>query len=247
MGRENRSVDPFDLDQLPGRSEIDRALARSIKLSIRTHIPSTVVSYNPATQKATVTVDALPVVKVTDPLRIPKNILTLKGVPPNAEAVLAPIVLVGIPVHVLGGQLNYVATALNPSDTGMLHVSDRSLEAWLQAGIPTDPVFAFTHALKDSVFYPGLRPTAKAIVPPPSGTVIEGTPTIKLGAVAVDAAIKGTTFVALMDTIIAAAVAAAVPIVPPNGGDGGTAAFTALQAAWDAAKATISSTKTSIE
>lgn len=246
MGRENRSVDAFDLHATPALSELNRALARAIKLSIRTHIPSTVVAYDPATQTAQVTVDALPVVRVTDPTRIPKNILTLKGVPPNAEAVLAPIMLSQIPVAMLSGSTGYVAIPLVPGDTGMLHVSDRSLEAWLQSGIPADPVFAFTHALKDSVFYPGLRPKAKPITPPPSGTVLEGLPTIKLGAVAVDAVIKGTTFVALMDAMITAAVAAALPITPPSG-DGGTAAFTAFKTAWDAAKVSISSTKVSTE
>lgn len=242
MGRENRAVDAFDLYATPALSELNRALARAIKLSIRTHIPSTVVAYNPATGTAMVTVDALPVVKVTDPKRIPKNILTLKGIPPNAEAVLAPILLSGIPVAMLSGSTGYVAIPLVPGDTGMLHVSDRSLEAWLQSGIPTDPIFAFTHALKDSVFYPGLRPTAKPITPPPSGTVIEGIPTIKLGAVAVDAVIKGTTFVALMDAAIAAAIVA--------GGStpgSGAAAFTAFQMTWNATKAAISSTKTSVE
>lgn len=61
---------------------------------------------------------------------------------------------------------------------------------------------------------------------------------VKVGAAAVDQMVKGNTFVTLMDAMIAAAVAAAALISPPAG-DGGTAAFTAFQIAWNAQKATI--------
>jgi len=214
MGRENRSVDAYDLSQTPALSDINRSLARAIKLSIRTHIPSTIIAYDPATQTATLTVDALPVVRVTDAARIPKNILTLKGVPPNAEAVLAPITLSRIPVQFMSGSMGYVTIPLTPGDTGLLHVSDRSLEAWMQAGIPSDPVFAFTHALKDSVFYPGLRPTAKPITPPPAGgTVIEGTPLIKLGPTATESITKAESLLLALTTAVTATVT-----VPMDGG-----------------------------
>lgn len=241
MGRENRSRDAFDLDQLPGRSEIDRALARAIKLSIRTHIPSTITSYNPATQTAVVTVDALVVVKVTDPLRIPKNILTLKGVPPNAEAVLAPITLVDIPVALYSSTLGYVSLPLQAGCTGMLHVSDRSLEAWLQSGIPTDPVFAFTHAIKDSVFYPGLRPTTKPITPPIDTTavVIDHASLIKVGRLAVSAITKAEELITVIDAAWAAAT--------PTANDGGANLKSTWLVAWNAAKNTIKATKGRVE
>lgn len=76
---------------------------------------------------------------------------------------------------------------------------------------------------------------------------LEGGPAgIKLGKTAVEPAVKATTFVALMDTSIAAAITAAALIAPPAG-DSGASAFTAFQTAWNLAKANILTGKTILE
>lgn len=245
--RSDQTGDAWSLTQDPELADLLRAWGRQIKLSIRTHVPATLVAFNPATNRALLSVEILQVVRVTDVSNIPKGITQLIGVPPNAEAVLAPVMLKDVPVQWPSTSKGWITFELTPGDTGLLHVSDRSLEAWLLKGVPTDPIFPFTHALKDSIWHPGQLPSTKPFVPPPdvAATVIQGT-AIKLGPLAVSSLIKGTEFVALMDTAIAAAVAAAALITPPAG-DGGTSALTAFQSAWNAGKALIESQKAKTE
>ena len=214
MSRENRAVDPFDLPQSPGLADLLRLIARQVKLSIRTHVPASVVVYDPATQKATVLVQPLQVVRYTDETRLPVGAVP-DGTPPNANATLPPITLVGIPVHWPRTAAGYITFPLLPGDTGELHISDRALETWLAAGAPVDPGLALTHALKDSVFHPGLHPDTAPIVPPTdlTATVLEG-PLVKLGRLAtVHSVAKAETFLA---EIIAAVTASAT--TPTDGG-----------------------------
>lgn len=241
MGAENRAATPFDLPNDPTLEDLLRVWARQIKLGIRTAVPATVVAMDPATATVTVLVGILPVVKLDDPLNPPARMLAPKGVPPNQVAVLQPIQLTGVPVFVYGNQLNYVSVPLVTGDTGLLHVCDRSLEHWMQTGQPSDPVLAFTHALKDSAFYPGVRPKPKVTAIDPAATVVEGAQ-VKLGKTAASVAIKGTEFVTFMDAGIAAAITAG------SGSPGsGAAAFTAFQTAWNAAKVALQSTKVKVE
>lgn len=74
------------------------------------------------------------------------------------------------------------------------------------------------------------------------GTVDIDGPTVNVGGVGALALAKSQALTDAVDAAITAAVSAAAPIVPPAG-DGGTAGFTALQTAWNAAKATIATTK----
>jgi hypothetical protein len=244
MGGENRAVDAFDLPPEPDRGDIDRVLARAIKLAIRTHATATVVAYEPTTQKVVVNVGALPVVKVKDATRMPRNMVSLTGVPPNATATLQPITLTAIPVAWPRTNAGYITFPLLPGDTGELHVQDRSLATWLAAGIPCDPVLAFTHAFADSVFHPTLHADTN---PMPAtdltATVIEGTLGIKLGRLATSPITKATELVSLMDAAIAAAILAGTGAP----GTTGTLAFTAFQTAWDLAKAGIASPKARVE
>jgi len=178
------------------------------------------VFYDPATQKAEVLLGAL------------KTRITASGELPNLP------LPVFVPVHWTRTVASYVTLPLAPLDTGYVLISDRSLEKWLELGVPTDPGLRHTHSEIDGIFHPGLHSDLAPIVPPTSqaAAVIES-PLINLGAAAVEPVIKATTFIALMDTMFAAASAATVP------NDGGAASFAAFQGAWDAAKATINSAR----
>jgi hypothetical protein len=207
-GAENRAVTPFHPPRDADWPDVFKAFARRLKLAMRTHVPAKVLAYNPATQKAVVEVAIQQVVKVTDPARIPAGTQILKGVPPNAEAVLMPFKLVDIPVAWPRTAAGYITFKLATGDTGELHVMDRSIEQWILLGQATDPVLAFTHALKDSVFHPGLHSDIDPIVPPTSllGTVVEGTPSILLGAAATESAVKAASLVtALVQAVTASA------------------------------------------
>ena len=240
--RENRAVDPFDLPQHPTLSDLLRVIARQVRLSIRTHVPARVVAYDPATQTASVQVELLQVVRYTDPKRLPAGAVP-SGAPPNAEATLPPTQILKVPVVWPRTLAGYVTFPLVPGDTGELHISDRSLEQWRLAGAPTDPGLAFTHALKDAVFHPGLHPDTAPITPATdlTATVLEGT-LIKLGRLAAtDGAAKAETLVSLIDAALVAAIAAAVP------NDGGKVALQTFQTTWDTGKAAVASTKVRVE
>jgi hypothetical protein len=209
MGQENVAGDPFQLGTAAQLEDLFRHLERAIALQIRTHVPAAVKAYNPATNSAVLTVQIQEVVTVPELTKLPTKIAgPPRGIPPNAEVTLLPIELVNIPVAwpaTAGGRITFPLTV---GDTGLLHVNDRSVEQWLLAGLPTEPVLTFTHALKDSVFYPGYAPLTKPIVPPPSttATVIEGTPNIHLGPLAVESVTKAES---LITELVAAITAAA--------------------------------------
>jgi len=200
-GRENAAPSPYELPKDASMADIARQIQRLTKLSIRTHTPATIVTYDPARQVATLTVDHRQAVKVVDEVqlaRVAAKGATVVGVPPNAVATLPPLRLVDIPVVFPRTQAGYVTFPLAAGDTGQLHVSDRSLAQWRALGVPSDPLLSETHSLADAVFYPGLSPAARPIVPPTdiAATVVEG-PLVKLGVGATD-------FVALASLVIAA-------------------------------------------
>jgi hypothetical protein len=215
MGSENRAGDPWALPQEPTLADLLRAWARDIELGIRTHVPATVVSYAAATNTALVQVGALPVQRVADPTKIPATTVSLKGVPPNAEATLQPIQL-KVPVAQLRTNTARFTLPLTTGDQGMLHVCDRSLEAWMLAGVPSDPQLAFTHALKDSVFVPGLFATTSPAVPPIDAVAvnIDGT-AIKIGN-----ALTSVEHVVKAESLMLALIAAvtATTVTPTDGG-----------------------------
>jgi len=189
VGRENRTG-VYEIPQQPELADLFRVALRDLRLSLRTHTPATVVSYDPATQTATVTVDALAIVKdhTTPP--------TVADPAPTAPQ--APVVLQGVPVSWPRTAQGYLTLPLAPGDTGELHVHDRSLAAWRALGAATDPIAAWTHSLADGVFSPGLGPSSSPIAPPTdaTATVLDGAALIKVGRGATD-------FVALATLVLA--------------------------------------------
>lgn len=139
---------------------------RNIELDLRVSMPCQVVTYDPATQRATVQLALLPVA-------FDRN---------GAEVVQSPIVIPGVPVRWPGGSLGYVTTPLVPGDTGHVVFTDRCLSVWLQQGGIVDPINGRAHALGDAIFEPGIRPDTAPITPATdqTATVVEG-PLVKLG------------------------------------------------------------------
>lgn len=184
MGRENVNPGPHKRKPRQKLDELLSILRRAVKLEMRTHVPAMVVGYvPPPVNKAAVIVQMLKVVRVTDATKLPSTMVSMKGLPPDAEATLAPVTLPNCPVSLPAGSQGGMTWPVTAGDYGMLHVSDRSLKAWLQAGAPCDPVLAATHALSDSVFYPGLHPDSAPLPATsfdPVATVLYGNQ-VKLG------------------------------------------------------------------
>lgn len=214
----------------PELPDLFKAALRELRLQMRTNTVGTVVTYNAATRRASVRVDIRQVIK--DLVKQPTPI------DPAPTTVQQPIILQGIPVFIKGTESAYSTVPIVPGTTGELRVSDRNIQGWLSLAQAVDPVAAWTHALADAIFEPSPLPSTK-ILPPtrPDAHVIEG-PLVALGYAAADFVPRGATLIGAIDAMLAAGVAA-----------GGTAAanFTAAQAAWNAAKGAILSTKVQVE
>jgi hypothetical protein len=214
----------YELPANPQIEDILRVWARRHRLGLRTNTVGTVVSYNPATQRATVRPDILQIVKVT---------AAAAGVDPNGLNLtkpLPPVPLVDIPVAWPRAGLGYLTFPLVAGDTGELLVQDRSLQEWLYrpVDVPVAPIASATHALQDSVFHPGLHTTLNAIVPPTdmTGAVLHHDALIKLGRDAALGVARQTDTVAAatsMATWIAAVTAAVATMAAAfNVGPAGT-------------------------
>lgn len=176
--------------------DVMRVARRAFAVGVRTLIPARVVTYDPATQKANVSLEHITV-----------------HYSEAGEQEDLPIVLQSCPVQWMSTLAGRVTLPLVPGDTGALIISDRSLNKWLQFGLPTDPQFRHMHNPIDGVFYPGLHPDTVPLVPPTSllAAVIDG-PLVDLGVGATDFLIKGTALSAALTPIITTLTA-----VPPAG------------------------------
>lgn len=177
------------LEQLDGLLALTR---RGIELDLRVAAPATVLSFNPITRRADVTLAFLPVLFVED-----------------EEVPQAPIVCPQVPVLMLGDTVSYVRNPILPGATGLVVFADRCLARFLLSGIPEDPINGRTHSLGDGLFIPcPIGPTAAAQPVDPTGIVVEGT-LVKLGAAATQPAVLGTAFAAAFGTYSAAIASAA--------------------------------------
>lgn len=210
----------------PTLTELAELIRKVTSMGLRVGVPGRVTAYNATTQIASVQVEILTV--RPDPitgLDLPKPPLVIPNVP------------VVFPSN--GAGAAYTFPIVPGTTTGELRFMDRAIGRWLTTGVPSDPGKPGAHKFEDAIFTPGLhsltQPLAQAA---DTGTVIDDATTVKIGgSAAVEPMIKATTFIALMDAMIAAAlVAATTP-------DGGKLAFGAFQTTWNNAKTTINATK----
>ena len=182
-----------DLEQLDGLLALHR---RGIELDLRVCSPATVLSFNPATRRADLTLAFLPVLYVED-----------------EEVPQPPIVCPQVPVLMLGDSISYVKAPILPGSTGLVIFADRCLARFLLTGAPDDPINGRTHSLGDGLFIPcAIGPTAVASPVDPTGIVVEGT-LVKLGAAATQPAVLGTAFAAAFGTYAAAIAGAAATFI----------------------------------
>jgi hypothetical protein len=146
---------------------------RNLLLAIRVAVPATIVSYNPATQRANVTVGFLAVEDTDLPIEIADP----------------PIVIPNVKVRTVHTATSYDHHPIAAGDTGHLLFFDRALDEWYRkppAAVAVDPGDARAHTLSDPVFELGLSPDSGDVTPiDPAAREIDA-PSIKLGSGAVD-------------------------------------------------------------
>lgn len=171
----------------PRLEDLLLSYGQRLKLEIRTHVPATVITFDPATRRAKVSVDVLAVIEDAGQRARPGQAT------PTTTA--DPIVLEGVPVQYPSSSQGGTVWPLVAGDRVELHVQDRSIERWLsQAGATGAPAARWTHALADAVAHPTEIHAPGAV--DPSATVIDGAALVKVGAGASD-------FVALAALVLA--------------------------------------------
>jgi hypothetical protein len=163
---------------------------RNLELELRVSAPARVLAFNPITGTADVRIENLPIKDIAG-----------EAVPD------LPILLSGIPVEFPRSGGDGTTFPLLPASTGRVIFSDRALAAWLQTGnpgIPVDPESGRAHNLGDAVFVPGLMTIADTASAGPvdiTATVVDGTALVKIGGLAAEFALKGTSLAATASTL----------------------------------------------
>lgn len=187
---------------------------RTAKIGLRTAVPCTVESYDPVTKKATV---------------IAGHVMVLRT--DAGERELEPMKVVQCPVSLPGTQAGRLSFTIAKGDTGMLVISDRSLEQWMNKPPvvdAVDPAARHTHNIIDGTFFPGMQTSAEAaasLPTVPDGAMLEGSPFIKLGELAAapffaarvtDSVSSSSAMTTWALAVEAALAAAGYPIVPAS-------------------------------
>lgn len=140
----------------PDSTTIARESARLAAASVHVAYPATIVSYDSASQKATVRI--APCFRRKDPAQ------------GNAVVTYRPPDIPGVPVAFPGAGEYSDTWPLVAGNSGLLIVVSRSMDEWLsQGGTTSEPQDPRRHDLTDSVFLPGLRSFAASEVVPAAG------------------------------------------------------------------------------
>lgn len=162
-----------------------------------------------------------------------------------------------VPVVFPGGGSYGVTFPLSKGDTVLLIFSQASIDKWLDSGRLSDPAFDHHHDISDGIAIPGLRSFNSATSEVSGTALVVSAPEIRIGSavLALDSVVKGTTYRAAEDTLMAVYAAAMAALLA----DPGLAALLAVpaktalgavataQAAFLATSATYLSTKVKVE
>lgn len=127
--------------------EVLSAVRDSWLSAVHTSIPGKVVRYDASAQVA----DVQPLVK--DIARTSDDATVTRSYP----------LLASVPVQFTRGGGAFLATPINPGDTGMLVFCQLPIDRWRANGQESAPGDVRRHSLTSAVFFPGLAPRSKTI------------------------------------------------------------------------------------
>ena len=161
--------------QAPSEADVIRAFVRAGIAQVHVSLPATVVTYDPATQKATVQVAIRP--RVDDPIL---------GTERPALEPTAPIP--NVPVLWPSSSQGALTFGLVPGDPVTLLVQERSTDEWRITGLPDNaPLDSRRFNLSDAIVLPGGRSFNPAAGP--SAPLLVGTEVDPLGATVLASAV----------------------------------------------------------
>lgn len=219
-------------------AELLRAAMDARIANVHTALPGQVVSYDPATQTASVQ----PMIK--------RVYVDADG---NEASDSLPQLL-KVPVCFPRAGLTFITFPIQPGDGVLLVFAERPLDQWRTQGIEADPGDIAMHQLGDAIAIPGVFPTAQAIpvgdvstvgigIGRAGGPAVHITPTVvELGG---SMAVPPTDFVALASLVSSAlaTLKTAISGAAVTPGDGGSAFKAAILAALTAWPPTLAATK----
>lgn len=210
MGNEQRAG-VYDVREGADLGELLAKVDRNVRVTIRTATVGAVapsnaqpLGYDPITQLCSVLVQQ-------------RTVTTNPDIAQGANSVIVqpPVLLVNVPVKWTATGKGKLTMPLNVGDTGELIVQDRSLAEWRKKGVPVDPIDNWTHNRGDAVFHPGLHSDRldKRLTPTDqTATVLDGELLVKIGELAADFPIKGTSLAAVLAPVIATLAAVPPPV-----------------------------------
>lgn len=193
----------------PSMADVLREVFESALSAVHTAMPGKVVSYDSATQTATVE----PQIKNAVPRRAGGHVLEDL---PRIQAV--PV------IHLRSGNA-WVHVPIAAGDFVLLVFCERDINEWRRLGTTADPADQRTHGLSGAVAIPGLYPSASPIAAPDAAAIEVGIGTMRMklkstglevGGAAVEPADAAKVAIELGKVIAALnAIAAAVPATNP--------------------------------
>jgi len=200
----------------PSATTNTQAAAKAATAVVNVCLPASVLSYDEATQTATVRL--VPRFRRQDPAQ------------GNAVVPYDPPDVPSVPVAFPGGGDYSITWPLAAGDTGYLVVADRSIDEWkANGGTRTEPQDPRRHYLSDGIFVPGVRSPAQPLegdALASDGLVVRATtklvvdcPDVRLGS---DSATKGVALGPDVHTQLLA-IKAMFDAWVPTAGDGGAA------------------------
>lgn len=154
----------------PGLEDMMRAAIRAALVDTHTALPGRIDAYDPATQRATVSIELLRELETEDGERVELSIAPISNVP-----VMFP--------RSGGFALTFPVSV---GDKCLIVFAERDISGWMQRGEVTVPPDARRHAYSDAIALLGLEVDTDALVPSTSATNVElrsddGTTKLSLG------------------------------------------------------------------
>lgn len=196
----------FDLPKEPSETDLLRFAQREAQIETRTSTMGKVLSFDPSTCTAAISVEIPQIV------RVPNTTKHTLG---------KPFIVARMPVYFPADQNGKILTwPILPGQTGEIHVQDRDPAQWLKSGAYTDPISRATHWLSFGVFHPGIAPSPVTQAHGPvdlTATVLNGSSQVKLGKNAVLGVARQTDEVSADATMQAWIVQVQAALVVLNG------------------------------
>lgn len=141
------------VNEQPTLQQVIQTALKRFQGELHTSIPAEIVTYDRGTQKASV-----------QPVLLRKTV--------TGQTFKFPVIT-NVPCRFERSSKFSLTYELRPGDSGLLIISERSLDVWLNRGGIVDPLDPRKHDINDCIFLPGLFPFTKPAPTQPNIALIQ--------------------------------------------------------------------------